>query len=389
MKEIQNTENQQNVFLERMSHEIRTPMNSIIGLTYLSKENIENPKQVLENLDKIERSARFLRSFIDDILNLSLLESGRVADNKEEILLSRFLEILTEQVKKQAEEKHIQFCMEMRGILEQKYYFDGEKLKEALENILQNAVKFTPAEGKINFIAELLQDGEESGTLRCEIRDTGIGMTQEFLAHAFDAFEQEEKGGTTLYGGTGIGLTISQNIIDFMGGKIDAYSTKGSGTTIVITVVLDKVKEEVPLSQKEQEKSSEMEYNFAGKRVLLVEDNEINIEITRNILVHKNFEVDVVLNGKEGVEQFLKQAPGYYDVILMDIRMPVMDGLTAAKMIRESSRSDSKTVPIIAMTANVFEEDVKKSLEAGMNAHLNKPVNIRQMYALLHKIIFE
>ena len=139
MKEIQNTENQQNVFLERMSHEIRTPMNSIIGLTYLSKENIENPKQVLENLDKIERSARFLRSFIDDILNLSLLESGRVADNKEEILLPRFLEILTEQVKKQAEEKHIQFCMEMRGILEQKYYFDGEKLKEALENTKFNA----------------------------------------------------------------------------------------------------------------------------------------------------------------------------------------------------------------------------------------------------------
>lgn len=388
MKEIQNMEKQQNVFLERMSHEIRTPMNSIIGLTYLSKENINNSKQVLENLDKIERSARFLRSFIDDILNLSLLESGRVAYNKEEILFARFLEMLTEQVKKQAEEKHIRFCMETRGTLEQTYYFDGEKLREALYNILQNAVKFTPTEGKIDFIVELLQEHSGSGTFRFEIRDNGIGMTSEFLPKAFEAFEQEEKGGTTLYGGTGLGLAISKNIIDFMGGKIDAYSTKDSGTTVVVTVVLDKVEEKPGGLQKEQKKSGEKEYDFTGKRVLLVEDNEINIEITKNILVHKNFEVDVTLNGKEGVEQFLSKGSGYYDAILMDIRMPVMDGLTAAKMIRESSHVDSKTIPIIAMTANVFEEDVKKSFEAGMNEHLSKPVNIRQMYGLLHKVIF-
>lgn len=393
MREIQDMEKQQNLFLERMSHEIRTPMNSIIGLTYLSKENIDNPRQVLENLDKIERSARFLRSFIDDILNLSLLESGRVAYDKREISFAEFLEKLTGQVKASAEEKQIQFFMETRGALEQNYYFDGEKLKEALFNILQNAVKYTSAGGRVDFIVELLQDGPEKGMFRFEVRDTGIGMTPEFLPRIFEPFEQEEEGGTTLYGGTGLGLAVSKNIIDFMGGKIDAYSTKGSGTTMVVTVELDKVgttaeEAQTLVPQEIQKKSEKKDYDFTGRRILLVEDNDINIEITRNILLHKNFEVDVALNGKEAVDRFLEQKPGYYDVILMDIRMPVMDGLTATRMIREASHEDSKKIPIIAMTANVFEEDVKKSFEAGMDAHLSKPLDIRQMYALLDKLIF-
>lgn len=402
MREIQDMEKQQNLFLERMSHEIRTPMNSIIGLTYLSKENIDNPKQVLENLDKIERSARFLRSFIDDILNLSLLESGRVAFDKREISFLQFLEELAGKVKHSAEEKQIRFFMETRGVVEQNYRFDGEKLKEALLHILHNAVKYTPAGGRIDFIVELLQDSPESGMFRFEVRDTGIGMSSEFLPKVFEPFEQEEEGGTTLYGGTGLGLAVSKNIIDFMGGKIDAYSTKGSGTTIVATVELDKVEKaeepgtleqqtpvsQAPVSQATRKKSEKMDYDFTGKHILLVEDNDINIEITRNILLHKNFEVDVALNGKEGVDLFLEKEPGYYDVILMDIRMPVMDGLAATRMIRESSHEDSKKIPIIAMTANVFEEDVKKSFEAGMDAHLSKPLDIRQMYALLDKLIY-
>ena len=246
----------------------------------------------------------------------------------------------------------------------------------------------------MDFIAELLQDAPGSGKFRFEVRDTGIGMSEEFLPKMFEPFEQEEEGGTTLYGGTGLGLAVSKNIIDFMGGKIDAYSVKGSGTTIVVTVELEKAEqaaeETVVESRKEvsgeaQKKSGKKDYDFSGKRILLVEDNDINIEITRNILLHKNFEVE--LNGKECVDRYLEKALGYYDVILMDIRMPVMDGLTAAKVIRESSHGDSKTVPIIAMTANVFEEDVKKSFEAGMDAHLSKPLDIRQMYELLSQLV--
>lgn len=392
----QEMEKKQDLLLERMSHELRTPMNSIIGLTYLSKENIENPRQVLENLDKIERSVKFLRSFMDDILNLSLLESGRVADEKREISFVQFLEELTGPVKSMAEEKQLFFLTEQRGVLQQNYCFDGDKLKAALSNILENAVKYTPAGGRVDFIAELLQDAPGSGKFRFEVRDTGIGMSEEFLPKMFEPFEQEEEGGTTLYGGTGLGLAVSKNIIDFMGGKIDAYSVKGSRTTIVVTVELEKAEqaaeETVVESRKEvsgeaQKKSGKKDYDFSGKRILLVEDNDINIEITRNILLHKNFEVDVALNGKECVDRYLEKAPGYYDVILMDIRMPVMDGLTAAKVIRESSHGDSKTVPIIAMTANVFEEDVKKSFEAGMDAHLSKPLDIRQMYELLSQLV--
>lgn len=394
MRETQNMEKTQNLLLERMSHELRTPMNSIIGLTYLSKENIDNPKQVLENLDKIERSVKFLRSFMDDILNLSLLESGRVADEKREISFVQFLEELTGPVKSMAEEKQLLFFTEQRGALGQNYCFDGDKLKAALANIMENAVKFTPAGGRVDFIAELLQDNSGSGKFRFEVRDTGIGMSEEFLPKIFEPFEQEEEGGTTLYGGTGLGLAVSKNILDFMGGKIDVYSTKGSGTTMVVTVELEKaeqpekpVPEGKEVSGEGQKKSEKKDYDFTGKRILLVEDNDINIEITRNILLHKNFEVDVALNGKECVDMYLGNAPGYYDVILMDIRMPVMDGLTAAGVIRESSHGDSKTVPIIAMTANVFEEDVKKSFEAGMNAHLSKPLDIRQMYELLAQLV--
>lgn len=389
-------EKKQDLLLERMSHELRIPMNSIIGLTYLSKENIENPRQVLENLDKIERSVKFLRSFMDDILNLSLLESGRVADEKREISFVQFLEELTGPVKSMAEEKQLFFLTEQRGVLQQNYCFDGDKLKAALSNILENAVKYTPAGGRVDFIAELLQDAPGSGKFRFEVRDTGIGMSEEFLPKMFEPFEQEEEGGTTLYGGTGLGLAVSKNIIDFMGGKIDAYSVKGSGTTIVVTVELEKaeqaaeeaaVESRKEVSGEAQKKSGKKDYDFSGKRILLVEDNDINIEITRNILLHKNFEVDVALNGKECVDRYLEKALGYYDVILMDIRMPVMDGLTAAKVIRESSHGDSKTVPIIAMTANVFEEDVKKSFEAGMDAHLSKPLDIRQMYELLSQLV--
>lgn len=372
----------ENIFLERMSHEIRTPMNSIIGLTYLSKENIDNQKQVLENLDKIEKSAYFLRSFIDDILNLSLLESGRVADNKKTTCFRCFLEELSEEIKSRAGEKQIRFSMETRGAMQKSYCFDSEKLKEALLHILKNAIRFTPAGGRVDFIAELLREDEKEEIFRFEIRDTGIGMSADFIAHAFDAFEQEEKAVTTLEGGTGLGLTIAKNILDFMGGNIQVYSRKNTGTTVVVTLPLAR-SEETAGAPGTQEK----DYDFSGKRILLVEDSEINIEITRNILVHKNFTVDVAVNGQEGVDCFLGHEAGYYDAILMDIRMPVLDGLKATQMIRNVAHADSMKIPIIAMTANVFEEDVRKSLEAGMNAHLNKPVDIRQMYELLAQLI--
>ena len=208
-------------------------------------------------------------------------------------------------------------------------------------------------------------------------------MEQNFLPHIFDAFAQEDDRNTTLSGGTGLGLTISKNIIDFMGGKIDVYSEKGKGSAFVVTVPLKTAKED----RRRTERTTYQEYDFSGKRVLLVEDNEINIEITRNILIHKNFMVDIAENGKAGVEQFLKHEPGYYDVILMDIRMPVMDGLEATKAIRELEREDAKKIPIIAMTANAFEEDRKACLDAGMDEHIGKPIDIPLLKSAIIKLL--
>ena len=383
MMEAKRADRSKSEFLERMSHEIRTPLNSIIGLSYLSRANLSDEKKVLENFDKIEMSAQFLRSCMDDILNLSLLESGRVAFNEESTDFEEFLTHIEEKFSSKAKEKRISFSMQRRGSFADKYLFDRENLNEALSSILENSVKYTPPEGRVIFIIELFNREEQETIFRFEIRDNGIGMEQSFLPHIFDAFAQEDNRNTTLSGGTGLGLTISKNIIDFMGGKIDVYSEKGNGTAFVVTVPLKTAKED----RRRTERTIYQEYDFSGKRALLVEDNEINIEITRNILIHKNFMVDIAENGKEGVELFLKNEPGYYDVILMDIRMPVMDGLAATRCIRESDHPDSRTVPIVAMTANVFEEDVKKSFDAGMNAHLSKPVDIKQMYAVLDELV--
>lgn len=378
---------EKNEFLERMSHEIRTPMNSIIGLSYLTSEHADNERKVLENLTKINVSAHFLLSFINDILNLSQIESGNVALIREDVELDGFFEELGQGIAKKAKNKDIHFSMEKRGDFRQKYSFDAVKLRKALYNILENAVKFTPTDGKVDFIVEKVQETDNAATLRIEIRDNGIGIEEEFLPYIFDPFEQESNCITTLNGGTGLGLAIAKNIIEFMDGRIDAYSEKGKGCTFVVTIILERVADEEESTRK-RNKSESMDYDFTGKRALLVEDNEINIEITKNILLHKNLAVEVALNGAEGVEAYTKHEPGYYDVILMDIRMPVMDGLQAAKKIRSAGREDSQRIPIIAMTANVFEEDVRKSFEAGMDAHLSKPVDIKQMYFVLDSMIF-
>ena len=379
---------EKNEFLERMSHEIRTPMNSIIGLSYLTSEHADNPKQVLENLTKINVSAHFLLSFINDILNLSQIESGNVALIQEDIEFDTFLEELVKAIGAKADNKDIHFNVEKRGDFRQKYTCDVEKFRKALFNILENAVKFTPTEGKIDFIIEKTQESETETALRIEIRDNGIGIEEDFLPYIFDPCEQEGNRNTTLNGGTGLGLAIARNIIEFMDGRIDAYSEKGKGATFVVTITLQKVAEDEESARKKN-KSEHMDYDFSGKRALLVEDNEINIEITKNILLHKNLAVEVAMNGEEGVACYLAHEPGYYDGILMDIRMPVMDGLTATKQIRCSGRMDSLQIPIVAMTANVFEEDVRKSFEAGMDAHLSKPLDIKQMYFVLDSMLCE
>lgn len=375
---------QQSEFLERMSHEIRVPMNSILGLSYLTKELAGGNTQILENLKKIDRSAHFLLSFINDILDLFNMTSGNIALNQKEHDFSGFVEELRQTAESQAEKKGILFLMERRGVFEKTYRFDAQKLREALMELLLNGIRFTPPAGYVQLIVELLMDNEKESTIRFEVRDTGIGMEPKFTSRAFEPFEKEDSGAVTLYGGTGLGLTIAKNIIELMNGKIDVYSEKGRGSSFIATLKLEKATETSGGTNRRQKGT---DYDFSGKRVLLAEDNEINIEITKNILIHKNFEVEVAVNGQEAVDAFLSREAGYYDAILMDIRMPVMDGLKASELIRNSDRADAQTIPIVAMTANAFEEDVRKSFEMGLNAHLSKPVDIEQMYRVLEELL--
>lgn len=386
MLEAKHANREKNEFLERMSHEIRTPLNSILGLSYLSKENITNEKKVLENLEKIDKSAHFLLSFINDILNLSQIESGNIPLNEEETNFDTFLAELNRHAEKKAKRKRIHYFFEKRGKFENEYQFDADKLGKALDNVIDNAIKFTQLEGRVDFIVELLRETSKEAAIRIEIRDNGRGMDTAFLLRAFEAFEQEKESGTTLAGGTGLGLAVARNNVEYMGGTIALYSEKGKGTTAVIAMKMKKTKNKEE-SLRKQSKSVFLDYDFSGKRLLLVEDNEINVEITRNVLEHKKLEVDVAFNGEEGIQKFLEHEAGYYDVILMDIRMPIMDGLEATRKIRQSQHQDHERIPIIAMTANAFEEDVKKSFDAGMNAHLSKPVDVKQMYSLLDEFV--
>lgn len=377
-----------NDFLNRMSHEIRTPLNAIIGLSYLSKENETMPAKVYENLDKIEQSAHFLLSFVNDILSLSDLETGKIALEWDAVENEAFLAELKERIKKLTDAKQIHFTFSVLNEMEKYYVFDSKKLRKALMHVVESAVKSTPTGGTIAVEAEVLSQDVESAMLQFTVSDNGLGIEEALLPVVFEPFEHIYGESRTLYNGSGLELAITKSIVDLMNGNIHVQSKKGEGTTFTLTV---SVKQERRSKLRPKETGSKnVSYDFTGKRALVVEDSDINIEIAKNILVHKNFEVEVALNGEEALNAFEGHEAGYYDVILMDIRMPVMDGLEATKAIRGmASRPDGRSIPIVAMTANAFEEDVKKSLEAGMNGHLSKPIDIKKMYALLDMLLSE
>ena len=507
-------------FLSNMSHEIRTPMNAIIGLDSLALRNESLPEDARENLEKIGESARHLLGLINDILDMSRIESGRLTLRKEEFAFSAMLEQINTMVMSQCSEKGLTYECHLVGGVSDYYIGDDMKLMQVLINILSNAIKFTEAPGNVTMTVERTAVFEDKSTIRFSIKDTGIGMDKSFIPKIFDAFTQEDSSRSNKYGSTGLGMAITKNIVELMNGTISVESEKGVGTefTVVVTltncdhvgyanssidpkdmrilivddeeiaaeharIVLDEVgimadtclSGEDALHMLEVRHAKHEPYNLVlldwkmpemdgievakeirnrydrettviiltsfnwdeimdealhvgvdsflakplfasnvideferiarknnmslykekrradlkGKHILLAEDIFINAEIMKEIIGIKEAEIDHAENGRLVLEMFDKSAPGYYDAILMDVRMPEMDGLEATEAIRALDRPDAKTIPIIALTANAFDEDVQRSLQVGMNAHLTKPVEPEHLYQTLEELIWE
>ncbi|MBP5736511.1 MAG: response regulator [Acidaminococcaceae bacterium] len=505
-------------FLSSMSHEIRTPMNAIIGLDNIALSDPGLSPKTRESLEKIGSSAHHLLNIINDILDMSRIESGRMIIRQEEFCFTKTLEQVNTMIGGQCRDKGLEFEYRVIGKVDDYYIGDDMKLRQVLINILGNAVKFTPAGGKVRFIVQNVARFEGNSTLRFIISDTGIGMSREYLPKIFEAFSQEDSSSTNKYGSTGLGMSITKSLVKLMNGNIEVESEKGKGTTFTVTVTMAdsgrKTEEQetedlqpqdmrvlvidddpvacehakvvmgqvgincdtvlsgkegvemvrVRLARREPYnlilvdwKMPEMDgvettrrirsiigddaaiiiltsYNwydiadvavragvdsfvpkalFAatvldefrsafqrkraglqnkkadlhGRRVLLAEDVAINAEIMVMVLQMREIEADVAENGKIAVDKFAGHEPGYYDAILMDMRMPEMDGLEATRTIRGMEREDAKTIPIIALTANAFDEDVQRSLQAGLNAHLSKPVEPEALFSTLESLI--
>ncbi len=515
LKEAEHANVAKTAFLSSMSHEIRTPMNAIIGLNSIALRDQSLSKQTRDYLTKIGESAGHLLNLINDILDMSRIESGRMTLHKEEFCLADILEQISTMVQSQCNDKGLTFECNINGEIDEWYFGDDTKLKQIIINILSNAIKFTEAPGVVSFTVEKVAQFERQTTLRFTIRDTGIGMDEEFLTKIFEAFTQEDAGRKNKYGSTGLGMAITKSIVEMMNGTIDVKSKKGEGSTFTVTITLkncengnrgpstfdcsmikalvvdddmialehagiilddigvsadtassadealsaieihyakhepynlvlvdwrmpdrsgadvtreirsrygydirvialtaydsDDVMEEaqaagvdgfIPKSEfptivrRELErvmrhflKETNHEISLRGKRILLAEDLPINAEIIIQLLSMEGMTTVHAENGEEAFKLFRKSEIDYYDAVLMDVRMPVMDGLETTEAIRSLHREDAHTIPIIALTANAFDEDVQRSLQAGMNAHLSKPVEPEQLRNTLMELI--
>ena len=360
-------------FLSRMSHEIRTPMNAIIGMTNLALDSISDPKSVEDCLSKIGVSAKFLLSLINDILDMSRIESGKVFLKEEEVNIQNFINDINCIFTTQAADKKINYSCIFVNELEPFYIFDSMKVQQILINIIGNAMKFTKAHGKVSLKIKQERVNKNAALVRFIISDNGIGISKEFLPNLFNVFEQEHTGFSSSYRGTGLGLAICKNLIELMNGTISVTSNLGQGTEFNILLKF-KIPETKITLQKINEKPQLKDYSLLkNKKILLCEDHELNIEVAKRLLESKDIIVEIAKNGQEGFEKFVKAPEYYFDAILMDIRMPILNGLEATSKIRKINSKYATSIPIIAMSANAFEEDVEKSINMGMNAHIAKP----------------
>ena len=371
-------------FLQRMSHDIRTPINGICGLVDMADHYADDMEKQTEYRTKIKEASNLLLELVNDVLDMSKLESGEIV--LEEIpfnlrSISREVFVVIEQV---AAEQNIRIMWEKKEIIHRDLIGSPGYVKRVMMNILSNAVKYNRENGHI-YLSCMEIPSEQPGMTTMEFicRDTGIGMTEEFQKHIFEPFAQEYTGSRTKFAGTGLGMAIARKLVEKMGGTITFESEKGVGTTFVIRVPF-KIDPDV---DKREEQKDVSEKSIKGLHILLAEDNELNMEIAEFVLQNEGADVTKAWDGQEAVELFRNSEPGEFDVILMDIMMPVMNGYEAAKMIRSLDREDAKEVPIIAMTANAFTEDRIRAKEAGMDEHVAKPVDVELLIKIIYKLV--
>lgn len=370
-----------NLFLSRMSHDIRTPINGILGMTRIGLEHLSDPEVVKDSFEKIRSMGNQLEFIINEILDITQLESGRIELLHEPFDLRSELESIAEATASQA--PHLKFYGFQFEESHDEVVGSAMHIRRLLENILSNAVKYNQLNGSIECCVEEEPMDESHALYRFIVRDTGIGMSEAFQKRMFELFSQENGVVLTEFHGTGLGLPIAKKLADLMGGNISINSIEGKGTTVTVELPLEIVNREQHSENIREEKEGKV---LKDLHILLVEDNALNREIAQYILEQAGAVVETAENGEKGVRAFLTASPGTYDIILMDIMMPVLDGLGAAREIRSSGHSQAKTIPIIAMTANAFADDIRAVKMAGMNAHLAKPVDEKKMIRFIREL---
>jgi CheY-like chemotaxis protein len=383
MENLEKMSRAKSEFLSSMSHEIRTPMSAIIGMAQIARGGADEAR-IQDCLQKIEDNSKHLIGVINDILDFSKIESGKLLLDEKTFSLKEDLNFIESMFQAKMEEKNLRFRLSVKNIKNDGIFTDSLRLNQVLINLLSNAVKFTDAGGQVGLaVEELMHVGEES-VYSFAVSDTGIGIEPEQAKKLFTAFVQANAGMTKKYGGTGLGLVISRNIVEKMGGDIELDSVLGEGSTFSFTI---RVKAQEEAEQVEADEEDNATPDFHGKRLLIVDDIEINREIAVEILRETGVEMETAENGQVALDMFLQAPEGYYDMILMDMQMPVMDGCESTELIRVSGRGDAETIKIIAVTANVMRDDIARVYASGMNGHIGKPIDFGEAYKTMAKML--
>ena len=375
-------------FLFNLSHDIRTPMNAVMGFSALARRHRDDPKRLSDCLDKVETASGQLMALIDDMLEMSRLDFGRVELKSDSVSLEEQLGLVLDLFRMQAAEKRLRIEEDL-VLPEGRVLIDADRFRRIMGNLIGNAVKFTPEGGTVTVSAKRRQVSDSGfGRFVFTVRDTGVGMSEEFMRRMYEAFEREESSTRSGMPGTGLGLSIVKRLLDMMGGSIRVESRKGAGSVFTVELPL-KLDDETaaPAPEQEQEPLPEQPRADGTRRVLLVEDIEINRMLAETILEESGFEVESVPDGCDAVEAVKTHPLWYYDLILMDIQMPVMNGYEATRAIRALNRTDARALPIIALSANAREEDKRQSLESGMNSHVAKPFDVARLISTINEYI--